>query len=440
MVARWVAMAIAALTVSAVAACAAAAPSPTPSPAAFVPTPFVPPSYVPPSYVPPSYVPPSYVPPSYVPPSYVPPIVRPPDPVSSPSSYVPPSYVPPSFVPLISRPPDTFSSPPPGAQSGPPQPGPPGQPAGDGCASATAVSSRPSLNGSTDLFDQHMHVLFAGGPNTAPLDDPARVTIANGVAQAVVFVVSEADRDDCFVKQGLQRHPGRFVPFIVPRALSAPAIDRTRSVIEDPATPYRGVGEVTFYLQDALAYSLMSGPAAASFDALFRSMEQRGMVLYTHMRHDQEADFTAMLRAHPALKVVAHGYPGPDGAGGQPMAGSAAAVAAMLRAYPNFYYSLDVMNLLAGGKIAMSSASAFLAGYDQGRQPALDWAWTTWRDVIAAFPDRIFWGTDVDTWKYDAEVHRRFIDFSRAFIAGLPAGVQRGYAYANAARVMGAPQ
>ncbi len=425
-------MAIAALMLSVVAACAGAAPSPARGPAAISsPTPFVPPRYVPPSYVPPSYVPPSYVPPSYVPPSYVPPIVRPPDPFNPPPSnvppgYVPPSYVPPSFVPAISRPPDTFNSPPPGAQSGPPQAGgTSGPPPGGSCAAVSAVASAPVLSGTSDLFDQHLHEYFAGGPNNAPLDVSAQVTMATGVAQTLVFVVrGQGTYDDCLVRQGLQRYPGRILPFAVPRVITADEIDQLRLAIEAADSPYRGVGELAFYRSDFDGVSLSSGPAAAAFDALFRSLEQRGLPVFIHLRNGQDADFAAMMRAHPALKVGMHGYPSPD----------ATAVATLLRTYPNVSYSLDTAMLNITGLADLRPGIS-----DQQRQTGVDAAWAFWKGLMTAFPDRVMWGTDAGP-DYDTDMYRPNVEFARAFIAKLPVDLQRGYAYANAARFWGIPR
>ncbi len=387
----------------------------------------------PPGFVPPSYVPPSYVPPSYVPPSYVPPIIRPadtygsPPPGDAPRAGGPGSYVPPSFVPVISRPPDTFGSPPPGGPPGPPQSGaPPQGPGAATCAAASALASAPSLNGSTDLFDQHLHEYFAGGPNNAPLDESARVTMATGVAQTLVFVVrGQGTYDDCLVRQGLQRYPGRILAFAVPRVITADEIDQLRLAIEVADSPYRGVGELAFYRSDLDGVSLSSGPAATAFDALFRSLEQRGLPVFIHLRNGQDADFAAMMRAHPSLKVGMHGYPGPD----------ATAVATMLRTYPNVSWSIDSAMLNVAGLF-----DPFAPISDQQRQTAVDRAWEVWGGLFAAFPDRVMWGTDVDGFAYATEVYRRHVDFAKAFIAKLPAGQQRGYAYANAARFWGIPR
>jgi hypothetical protein len=287
------------------------------------------------------------------------------------------------------------------------------------------------------LYDTHVHLdeLALGGRMGCRL-------LEQGVERAVVFVrvdparVTGTERD---WSRALQGFPDRWVPFfhVDPKAPWDMAPERIRAVLDAGSGTYRGVGEVALYHPVWSSTGLGDPP----LPQLAELLEGRNLWLMIHLRPGMETELSAFLEAYPGLRVLIHAFDNP------------AALPGLLQGHPNLHVTIDTSILLreeVPGAPGLWRSLMFWGGgaeLDRERlRKAVDEHWEThlqkvvqeWLPTIEAAPDRVFWGSDAAfPWHVEPEIYARLADFSRAFVASLPAGLRDGFAHGNARRLLG---
>ena len=160
---------------------------------------------------------------------------------------------------------------------------------------------------------------------------------------------------------------------------------------------------------------------------------------YRIWRTEDSAELEAAIRAYPDITFLFHGNP--DGL--EPH------ILPLMNDYPNVYYSLDVIHMVAapwkfGGERILPSEDApdaveqFLANVDRvGVDTIVEQYLNDTQAWFQQHPDRIVWGTDRFVWMWEEPASDLFIQIGRQFIGQLPAEVREAYAYQNALRVFG---
>jgi hypothetical protein len=196
------------------------------------------------------------------------------------------------------------------------------------------------------------------------------------------------------------------------------------------ATPQiAGVGELALYRQPWIGTYLHQPPWADVFDWV----AAHDLWIMIHPRHDQIADFEAIVAAHPDTKVLMHTAWNPED---------------IPHLLANLAFTLDLATLIsvpmAGGGVDVLMAEPatredFVRRFDAERDAILEESFQRWLPTVLAAPDRVMWGTDVHaSWHFEPEVYDRLMDFARRWIAMLPSELRDPYAYANADRLIGA--
>jgi predicted TIM-barrel fold metal-dependent hydrolase len=289
-----------------------------------------------------------------------------------------------------------------------------------------------------DLYDTHIH-----------LDDDdfaeriAPQMIAQGVNCGVLFVemnLDDTDEDFELAREALGETPGVFVPFfdVVQNLSTAVAAADLSTLQQEHGEFFKGFGEFAFYQGPDPAYNLAGADLTdQSWTTLFQFAGEHDLFVMLHPTpREVPALETAAVR-YPNTRFLIHGFDlGADG------------YAALLKKYPNVFYTLDTATLLkdaarGGQKHLMyprgqGNAAEFASAYDRDKEYFLQQAESVWAPVVLAAPDKVMWGTDISfNWHAEPEVYDRLVDFSKTFVATLPAEVQKKYAYQNAVRLFG---
>lgn len=286
-----------------------------------------------------------------------------------------------------------------------------------------------------DWYDTHVH-----------LDeiDLSR-TVANrmregGIGCSLMFTQVDINQPDISIlglREEFSPNPGRFVLFAdviedVPGDVTRAKLDKLLS--QNPDT-FKGFGEFPFYREPLKGTSLRAEP----WPTIFQFAADKDMFVMLHVTGAQEADLEYMLASYPDTKVLIHH---------RELLGS---LPALLKKYKNLYHTLDTTNLTTvinqGGNPPENvlfypqgegDAAGFLSQLNANRASLLDRAVTDWTPVIAAAPDRIFWGTDVSIeWHTEKQVYDAILKFSKDFVARLPAEHREGYMRGNALKAFG---
>jgi hypothetical protein len=278
------------------------------------------------------------------------------------------------------------------------------------------------------LYDTHAHADLSGAP--AALHCLGQ---RHNVPTIVLFAgATGGTKAGQRVRDWMSPYGSRFTPFVHldPKSVSdfnVTELDRALAT-----TPQiRGVGELALYRQPWIGKLFGEPPWASVFDWVAAN----NLWIMVHPRQNQMADFEAIVSAHPNTKVLLH------------TAWNPVEIPGLLERYPNLYFTLDLASLIS---VPMSagivdvllagdgSAADFIRRYDAERDAILQESYQRWYPTIAAAPERVMWGTDVHMdWHFQPAVYDRLMDFTRRWIALLPADLRDDFAYRNAERALG---
>lgn len=290
------------------------------------------------------------------------------------------------------------------------------------------------------LYDTHTHA--------DEWDTTDRMGDAMGghdVRNAVVFFgMDPDDPDGSFddAQEVLWRHPERFVLFfhVDPKRPSDSDPARLEKVLASEHAPlFSGFGESAFYRDPWRSHLLSEEP----WPGVLELAAREELVVMVHVRGDQSGDLERALAEHPDTTLLVHG---PELLPDLPR---------LLAEHDNLLFTLDASTYLrepaepgverprtplmfppVEGDAA--ARSWFLETHDRELDRMMEDAVREWTPVVAAAPDRVFWGTDVAfAWHTDDAVYGRILDFSRDFIAALPAETRDAYAFDNARQRFG---
>lgn len=295
-----------------------------------------------------------------------------------------------------------------------------------------AVSlEKPAKDCDGQLYDTHTHL-----DNDGFAGQIAQRMIENKVGCSISFV--SMDPDDLtesgeIFEEEFSNLPGRFVPFFHVNPQNPNDVDRTRlgRVLKEFPNQFKGFGETAFYRPPWIGQSLDT----PNWAGVFELAAERDIFVMIHLRTDQLNQLSSMLKNHPQTKVLVHG---PELRTSLPQ---------LLKENTNLYFTLDTATIVSigsgPGSILMypdnMQKGNFVQKFDDNKETMLKDSLALWKDVIAAAPERVFWGTDVALpWHTDPDVYSRLIEFSNEFIAQLPAEQQRLFAYENAFKLFGA--
>ncbi len=205
----------------------------------------------------------------------------------------------------------------------------------------------------------------------------------------------------------------------------------------------QGVGEIVLYKSSLQSVTFDSPTMQTVFQVV---NELKGIVMIhpsnvaRRGRPTELAEIEPSVRKYPDAIFLFHGQPE-----------VLYLIFQLMSKYPNVYFTFDATNWLFYSRLARynllypegaaaDTAKRFLADINRiGSDQLVEDGLTKSLSRLHKYPDRIFWGTDLDSysWHFEESVGDMVIQISRQFIGRLPADIQEKYAYQNAQRVFG---
>lgn len=273
----------------------------------------------------------------------------------------------------------------------------------------------------------------------------------NGVRTAVLYFGIESRRDPAFIERVIRKAPGAVVPFFSTgiggqgegRLAGARLVRRYQAGYDGAVgamgrRAIRGIGEVEVY-----AWGMPHDDARVRMLVDFAARNDLAVML--HPRAGGLDELEALVSDYPDTRFLIHMFT-------LDFERDRDRIISLMTSNPNVFYTVDVDHLLLdqsgpfpvgllykyAGLPTRAAVRAFAAAFDGSRDALLATAVARYSPLVDAHPDRVMWGTEMSLdYTYDRAVYDRLIDFSRAWIAQLPAPAQDGVAYRNALRILG---
>ncbi len=268
-----------------------------------------------------------------------------------------------------------------------------------------------------------------------------------GVRWAIGFYPFPADRTSrlgSLAEQIIKGVASRIIPLLQPSNADWSELAAgkfTEAVLRQylqPQGPCQGVGEVPFY-KTPLQGLALNDPIMQTIYQVVNETKSIVMLHFSNPKdggHPSElAEAEAAIKKYPDAIFLLHSMNTID------------MITQLMTKYPNVYYSMDFASAYYRGPGVslypadpnLDNAASFLAGVNRTDMNSI--VERNLRDLaplLQKYPDRIFWGTDLDApWHYEEAVTDMVLRISRLFIGRLPADVQEKYAFQNAQRVFG---
>ena len=239
----------------------------------------------------------------------------------------------------------------------------------------------------------------------------------------------------------VERHPGRFIPFIMtpdrdgdPDGHVTVNAKELEEMLHVYPGLFKGYGEIGLYGHPGGAPALP--PDSPRLTEIYPVVRESNLLVYFHLGEGQKESFEKALEANPDITFIFHGDQLIDCSSCDKTSDD---VADILENHPNAHYGVDELygdiNLLR----PEVSKEEFIAHFkDYG--PLLEQDIATWKEFIETHPDQVLWGTDRgvgSVWSIDPEVAIVLNDYTRYFIGHLDPAVQERFAYKNAENLLG---
>lgn len=272
----------------------------------------------------------------------------------------------------------------------------------------------------------------------------------NDIRWAVLYFMLEGEDEDVeFIKKVLQKAPGKIIPFFStgmggedegehagPELVRMYAEGHAMVEEELGAGIMKGIGEVEIYDWD------MPHDDKRVLQLLDFAAENKLAVMF-HPLPGKKKEVEVILSKYPHTTFLIHMFP-------EDFARDRQVVIDLLSSYANVYFTVDLDHMLFDAKQGTGllykyensplkqAVSAFKTDFDKQRTQLMQTALGRYQPLIAAHPDRVIWGTEMNLdYTFDKDVYDRMIGFVRQFIGSLPKDVQEKVAYKNAQRVFG---
>lgn len=297
----------------------------------------------------------------------------------------------------------------------------------------------PYYNG--DLIDTHFHI-------PPPLDvSPPRPLLGTTITMKNIVCTLRAEDTSAvfafypvfdsypfqdFLKIPInvkEKYGGLFVPFLMPPgpddlppSMSAKKI---KPMLAEAPGLFQGYGEIGLYDLESKRNADDYPPDVPLFQKIYSLVRKHQLIVYFHPGDRQADNFANVLAENPDINFIVHG----DQIQGD--------IDALMDAYPNIYYSVD---MLYGDQYLLRADGTkreFLDGLADW-EPLLEQDLATWQPLIEEHPNRFMWATDRGdaVWTYNKKIGRTLANYGRAFIARLSPDVQKKFAYKNAQRLI----
>jgi len=296
-----------------------------------------------------------------------------------------------------------------------------------------AYTPAPSQPCEGEWFDTHAHL-----DNDEFSQDLADQMRTNKVGCSLMFAhvdINDPDGSMLKLREEFAPNPGRFVLFadVIEDDLQAVTREKLENLFSKYPDTFKGIGENAFYRPPQTGTSLNAEP----WHTIFDFAAEKNVFVMLHLTEKEKDDFVSMLQMHPNTKVLLHHKELKN------------QLPQLLKDYPNLYYTLDTTNLLTVAQNdgtddvllypqGEGNAQQFLSKFGAMKGKRLEVVANEWKEVFAAAPERVMWGTDVSMdWHVDGDVYRELVGFSNEFAAGLPEQYRKDYMFQNALDAFG---
>lgn len=236
------------------------------------------------------------------------------------------------------------------------------------------------------------------------------------------------------VEMTMEKHPGLFVPFIMPPDGDSPTVsaEKLEEMLNVKPGIFKGYGELGLY---GNPNSAALPPDSKRLMGIYPVVREHNLLVYLHLGEDQKEALERAAEENPDITFIFHGDQLID-CGECDKTHSQ--VAEILEKHPNVYYGVDE---LYGGEWLLQpgrSKEDFMANFeDYG--PLLEADLAKFKEFIEDHPDQVLWGTDRGvsaSWDKDPDVALTLNNYARAFIGRLDPSVQEKFAYKNAEKLL----
>ena len=261
------------------------------------------------------------------------------------------------------------------------------------------------------------------------MDDIVCLLEDEGTSKVFAFFPVWPEVDSQFplevVDRTMQAYPGLIVPFLMPPGPDdvppTADADTIGQMLEDTPGLFQGYGEIGLYDLGRRRKASDYPPDAPIFLDIYPVVQDHALIVYLHPGWGHEDSLERVLAKYPEIDFIVHGEQ------------IEMQIGNLMAEFPNVYFTV---NDLYGDQYLLNtreSKQSFLAAL-QDYETLLRIDLANWKELIEEHPDRFMWGTDRGdaVWTFDREVGRTLVDYGRAFIGRLDAGVQERFAYRNA--------
>lgn len=285
--------------------------------------------------------------------------------------------------------------------------------------------------------------------DSGPLDLLANDMRRNGVNFFIGYFFLQEKSDLEYLQEALSTFPERLVPFFS-SGLSA---DEAAPIVGEELTglfevglasaktffktvPVKGIGEIETHEwnmphNDPRVLQLFDFAAKNHLQVMF------------HVATGQQVAIRDILSRYPETTFLIHMYQ-------DDFAREREEIMSIMSEYLNISYTIDVDHLLFDRESGTgllykyqndpveAGKASFVADFDAKYEEMLAKTFALYRPLIALYPDRVLWGTEMNTrYSYEPEVYDRMIKFIRLFLGKLAPNQQVAVGYQNALRVFG---
>ncbi len=322
-------------------------------------------------------------------------------------------------------------------------------PSSQGATPRPTPSPSPTVTGpyGGPLFETHLHL--RSDVHSWSADEMLSYLDRQNVDRAIGFYSLPPNKSmsmESNIASAITATRSRVIPLLHPGGSQLASGQYSEAVLRNHLQPQgllQGVGEIVLYKSSLQSVTFDSPTMQTVFQVV---NELKGIVMIhpsnvaRRGRPTELAEIEPSVRKYPDAIFLFHGQPE-----------VLYLIFQLMSKYPNVYFTFDATNwlfysrlarynLLYPGGAAADTAKRFLADINRiGSDQLVEDGLTKSLSLLRKYPDRIFWGTDLDSysWHFEESVGDMVIQICRQFISRLPADIQEKYAYKNAERVFG---